>query len=413
MKWLVNLLIGLAVAVAIGLFAQRDAGYVLIGRGYSTVEMSLTLFVILAVVSFAAVYILLRLFAGTWRLPVQLGMWRQQRRAEKARRSSNRGLVELAQGNWLSAERALLRYAQYSETPLLNYLSAARAAQKQNAPERRDRYLAAAHSSARDADFAVELTQAELQLAHGQNEQALATLVHLQSIAPKHPHVLYLLSRLYQRLNSWGDLKTLLPALKKSKVVDPQMLNELDKTIQLHLLQLAAGKGKPEALQASWQHVPRELRQDPELVYRYASTLIDYGKHDEAEVVIREALRRDWDPELVRLYGQVRPTQAEQVLATAESWLKGRENNAVLLLTLGRLSAQCELWGKARSYFEASVGALPSAIGYRELGLLLEKMNEQQAAAECFRQGLLLLDPPRNTAGKALQSLANSNASEK
>jgi HemY protein len=394
MKWLVIFLVALAVAVVLGLYAHQDVGYVLIGRGYTTVEMSLTLFVLLAVVLFATGYAVLRMFAGTWRLPNQLATWRQHRRVEKARQSANRGLVELAQGNWAQAERALLRYARFSETPLLNYLSAARAAQKQNAPERRDNYLAAAHTSARDADFAVELTQAELQLAHGQDEHALATLVHLQSIAPKHPHVLYLLSRLYQRLRSWGDLKTLLPALKKQKVMDTAALRELDKIVQLHLLQLAAQKNKPDLLEGSWKHVPKELRTDPELVSCYASNLIAQGQHDDAEILLREAIRQDWNANLINLYGQVHSTKPEQTLATAEAWLKGRENNAALLLTLGRLAARCELWGKARSYLEASVGAQPSVAGYRELGLLLEKMQEPRAAADCFRQGLMLVEDP-------------------
>mgnify|MGYP000727120986 CR=1 FL=1 len=47
------------------------------------------------------------------------------------------------------------------------------------------------------------MTQAELQLADQQLEQALATLKHLRSVAPKHTYVLRLLRRLYEQLGDY------------------------------------------------------------------------------------------------------------------------------------------------------------------------------------------------------------------
>ena len=47
----------------------------------------------------------------------------------------------MAEGKWNQAERRLTAHADRAETPLLNYLGAARAAQLQRAYDRRDRYL--------------------------------------------------------------------------------------------------------------------------------------------------------------------------------------------------------------------------------------------------------------------------------
>ena len=44
----------------------------------------------------------------------------------------------------------------------------------------------------------------------------------------------------------------------------------------------------------------------------------------------------------------------------AESWLKQHPDDAALLLTLGRLCAQQELWGKAQSYLDASIAVEPT-----------------------------------------------------
>lgn len=389
MKLLVSIIFVLALSIVLGLWAHEDAGYVLIGRGYTTLEMSLSMCIVLLVFSFVVGYMLLRLFVRAWAMPEQLRRWRHNHKARKARVASNNGLVALAQGHWQEAERMLTKYARHSDTPLLNYLSAARAAQKQNAPQRRDEYLALAHTSKRGADFAVELTQAELQMAHGQLEQSLATLMHLCAISPKHTHVLYLLVQVYQRLNSWGELKKLLPTLRKNKVLNEQALNELEKTVWLELLATVAKRNEPGLLIKSWQRIPRALRRDQDLIDRYVGFLIKQKQYKEAEGLLREALKRQWSLRLVNHYSLVETSAPEKQLEFAESLLKDHENNAGLLLALGRLAKRCELWGKARSYLEASIGAENHIDAYKELGMLLEQLEEKDAAAEFFRKGIL------------------------
>lgn len=380
----------LLMAVLMGLFAHQDTGYVLIGRGFKTIEMSLTLFVILMVLIFFFIYMVVWLVRNSWQVPSRLRFWRTQKRSRRARRNSIKGLIELAQGNWATAERALVRGVRGSDMPLLNYLSAARAAQKLDAPDRRDHYLAMAHENRKDASFAVQVTQAELQLAHGQLEQALATLMHLRIIAPRHPHVLYLMSQLYDGLKSWGDLKNLLPDLRKLKILPETALKSMEKRVHRELLAIAAKQGKADRLRQSWQHVPRDLRQDEDLIDDYARHLLRLEQHDMAESLLREAVRRKWNVDFVYLYGLVKSAQAAKQLGYAEAWLIGHEDNDVLLLTLGRLCVRNELWGKAESYFEASLGAGAMSETYTELGRLLEQIEQPDRARDCFRKGLLL-----------------------
>ncbi len=390
MRLLFGLLLVLILGVVAGLLAYQDPGYVLIGRGNTTIETTLSLFIVLLVVVFVAGYFLVRLIVRTWRMPERLQRWRAERRRRRARRELRQGLIELAEGNWRKAERVLVRHADDSSTPLLNYLSAARAAQKQDAPERRDHYLARALESMPDADVAVELTQAELQLAHGQLEQALATLEHLRSMVPNHAHVLLLLAQVYERLQSWNELRDLLPRLRKHKVLDDKALHDLAVRVWRALLAQTVDKGDAAALQAFWKQVPKDLRSDRGLLTDYIHGLVRLGEHGHAEQRLREAITHHWDPEWVRLYGELETSHPERQLATAEGWLKGHENNPVLLLTLGRLCLRNQLWGKARSYLEASLGSQPLPETYRELGLLLERLGEHEAAAEAFKQGLLL-----------------------
>lgn len=395
MKYLFSFFAIIFIAVAAGLLAHDDSGYVLFGRGYNTLEMSLSLFLVLLLFSYIFGYVLIRFIIKTWKMPEQLKNWRQLQQAKKARKTSLQGLINLSQGQWKKAERLLTKAVKNSDMPLLNYLSAAKAAQKQNSPERRDHYLALAHKSMPNADFSVRLTQAELQFAHGQNEQALATLVHLHTLSPKHTHIMLLLAKLYQQLKSWDDLRKLLPQLHKYKVFPEKKLFEIEKEIYIKLFQQTTSDKDIDKLHKLWKNISRELKKDGYLLGNYCNKLIQLNQNDEAELILRNTLRKEWNPSLIKLYGLVKSSQLEKQLVFAESLSKYQDNHALLLLTLGRLCMYNDLWGKARAYLEASVGNHELPETYKELGLLMEYLNEPKLAAEYFKKGLFLNEPLR------------------
>jgi len=374
---------------------KEDNGYILIGYGHWSVEGSLAFFLLLNLLFFSVLYLLLRLLARIWAMPRQLHDWRDRQGAIRARNALTQGLVELSEGHWKSAEKKLIRHAGHSDTPLLNYLAAARSAQQQGAHDRRDHYLRLAHESMPSADVAVSLTLAELQLAHEQQEQALATLQHLRQIAPRHTQVLKLLKELYQRAGDWQELNGLLPELKKRKVVSREELAALELRIFRNLLDQAAKHDDPAALGLAWKEVSVPARENQDLLMLYTNQLMLRGEQDRVEALLKDRINREWSDELVDLYGRVSTKAGARQLATAEAWLNGQPRNPVLLLALGRQSINNQLWGKARSYLEASIGAGPSAQAYRELGALLEGMGEHEQARACFKAGLeLVSDTP-------------------
>jgi HemY protein len=388
-----TLLLAVAALFASVLLTQmilEDPGYLFLAYDDWTVETSLAV----AVLLLAAAYVLLRLFihllGRLMSAPVRLQDWERRRSRRRARRALLQGLMDLAEGNWRGAERNLLRFVEDSEMPLLNYLSAARAAQQLEAYDRRDRYLQLAHESMPVAEVAVGLTQAELQLAHQQDEQALATLMRLRQLVPRHTYVLRLLRTLYERLGDWQNLRELLPELRRHRIGDLPELEALDLRVQQGLLTHLAKREDPAALTAHWQGLPRSLRACPPMVEVYAAALIERGDESGAERVLRACLEESWSPVLVERYGELRLEDSREQLTVAESWLAGHSGDPALLLTLGRLCQRCRLWGKARSYFEACIGAggRLRPVAYRELGVLLEQMGETQRALECYRDGL-------------------------
>ncbi len=390
MKNLILILLALAAAVGLTLLVQDDNGYLLIGYGEWTIEGSLAFFVLLNLVAFVAFYLLLRLVIRLWSMPRGIRRWSSERRRRKAQKALNQGLVALSEGDWRSAERQLVRNALQAETPLVNYLAAARSAQQQGQPERRDRYLQLAHESTPKADVAVGLTQAELQIADGKLEQALATLQHLHQIAPRHAHVLKLLKELYLRLNDWQELHRLLPELKKQQLISDKERSELELNIYRDQLNRAAAEEEVKALTDCWKSIPWAVRSREEMVLVYANLLLNKGYGRQVEDLLKDAIDRHWSDELVELYGRIEVPDTARQLSNAEGWLRDRPRNPVLLLTLGRLCLRNRLWGKARSYLEASVGVESSAAAYQELGSLLEHLDEPLKALNCYKAGLAL-----------------------
>ncbi|PSQ92839.1 MAG: hypothetical protein BRD57_02175 [Proteobacteria bacterium SW_6_67_9] len=235
---------------------------------------------------------------------------------------------------------------------------------------------------------AVSLTQAELQLAHHQTEYALATLNRLRSLAPQHAYVSKLLARLYVDLEDWQRLAELIPDLRRRHVFDDARLRALERAADVG--RIAQAERDVSALEAVWSSLSRGMRSDTEVVHEYAQRLIAADAHETAEKRIRQCLSKQWSENLARDYGLARAEHLTRQLNTAEHWYQARAHSPMLLLTLGRLCVRNRLWGKARSYFEASLCQQPRAETYYELASLLDELGEMGAAREQYRQGLRL-----------------------
>jgi len=400
MKWLSILVAALLAAVGISVLLKDETGYVMLTWGEWTIETSLALFILLLLVLFAVAYLALRVLIRLWQVPGATAKWGTERRKKKNLTNMVRGHVELAEGQWQAAEKHLLKHVQHSDTPLLNYLGAAQAAQQQGAIERRDHYLQLAYKEDKKAALAVQLTQAELQLAEGNPEQAQKTLAYLKEVAPKHPRVLSLLAQVYKNLEQWGKLRELLPILRRRHIFTEEDLKQLEQQTFSGILEGANQSDDEKQLREAWSSLPKESRSNPVLVARYASALAKHGNGDEAEAVLRSTLRKQWAPELVRLYGDIEGANTERQLSVAESWLQAHPKDPELLLTLGKLALRDQEWNKAKGYLESALSAAPDAEACQLLAGLLEQQGDRERAVEYYREGMrLALGRPPSTQG--------------
>jgi len=391
------------IALVVSAFAANlllaDPGYVIINfRGY-LIEMSVPVLLALFFLIMVSAWLIVKLLRAPRRVGEAAGRYRTGRAGHRL----TRGVIEVAEGNFAKGERLLSRAADVSDAPLLNYLQAARAAHLLGQDERRDRWLRQAYENLPEAANAVLLTQAELQLDQAQYEPALATLRQIEENSPNHSRALALLGSLYYRLEDWLHLSEILPKLRKYGRLDDATLTKWSLRVYQEYLESAADG---ETVMAAWKKIPKDQKKDIGLLETYYGSLIRTGLHDKAEKDLATDLRREWRPELVRLFGIVEGDDAPRQLKKAENWLKNHGDDADLLLAAARLCLRNELWGKARSYLETVISIRPTPEAYQEYGRLLTRLGEGDAAADAYRAGLSLVAHSPVPAIPHLDSLA-------
>ena len=377
-------------ALLLGAFAAHfvlaDRGYVLINfRGY-VLEMSVPGLVLVLV----ALYLLVRGVVALAKAPFWMRKALRERGLKRGGADLAQGLIHITEGDFARGERLLTRGLATSDAPLVNYLLAARAAQLQGAPERRDEWLKLAYDESAGGGATVLLTQAELQLGVGELDAALATLQRLEQLKPDHPGALGLLARTYRARGDGAALAALLPRLGRARLA-PAEREEI--ACEALRAELSRADLTSERLAGLWAQLPSDLRAAPEVVALRALALQGLGRGEEAEKELRAALKKNWQRAPVLAYGEVRAADGAKQLKQAETWLKTYAEDGALLLTAARLCMAIELWGKARSYLESSLALAPVPDAYALYGRLLTELGEGERAALAFRSGLALASP--------------------
>lgn len=390
------LLLVVAGATALGLAIAEHSGYVLIAWKGLRYESSLWVFLLLLLLA----WLLLRGLRGLIRLSLVSGgllnPWSRRQRGRRQQLAADKGLLDLIEGRWERAVRHLSLAAEGERQPLMYYLGAARAAHKLGRMEQSEALLEQALRRQPQAELAIALTHAELQREQGDLDGALNTLQAMRERHPQHHQVLEQLQRTLVERGDWAALLELLPELRKGKVLQGEALVELERRVWIARLQAAGEQGLDQGeaalqpLTGAWQQLSAAQRQDPELLLAYAGQLRALGAQEEAEEVLRKALKQGYDSRLVRLYGQLRGRDPARQLQTAEALLKQQPQDPLLLLSLGRLCLINGLWGKAREYFEISLEFSRSAETCAELARLLASQGDVARSNQLLQETLAL-----------------------
>jgi HemY protein len=382
--------------LGLGLYAgtqfSGQQGYVLISIANTTIEMSVTTLVLFMVAALAALFGLEYLIKKSIYATSATWNWFSVRKMKRARRYTNEGIVKLIEGDWQGAEKKVTRWANHHDMPMLCYLVASEAAQEMGDEQKRDRYLALADKQD-NAGLAVQLTRARLLVRTERYSEALTILEELKGTHPANPVLLGLLKTSYLKLKQWKPLLDLLHKLEKAKLIGSAEREDLFLEGQCGLMEELAQQKGSEGLMAHWNSaLSRKERQTPRLVASLASQLMSRKADSQAFTILREALKKSTDPELLALLPELNLPDSHPVVVLLEGVVKKQPDNAAAYSALAQMSMRAEQWPQAQQQLEKALKLRADVSDYAYLADVLEKQDLTQAANDVSRQALTLVN---------------------
>jgi HemY protein len=400
MKLVITIVLTLALAVGLGSLSMDDPGYIVLSRDPYVVRLPLLLFVLFLFVAFLLLYLLFNFVAGVFRAPKKVKAWRNKRNENAAQNHTMQGYAGLIEGNWSTAEQSLMKKLEHNKAPLMNYLGAAYAAQQQGNFQRRNSYLDDALSSHPSQYLSVTLTRARLHYQSNELGEARDCLESLRKSSPKSAPGAKLLADVYRDLGDWDSLVKLIPSVRKMKLYPEEEIVRRERMAYENLISSPALlQGDTDRPTTTWNSLPNAKKKDPLVVGDFVKQLIKSGDLKEAETVLRRALNRSYDSELMNLYGKVNSPFVEYQIQLVEKLKKKHGEDPQLTLTLARLYRyQNKLELSSDLYQEAiELGAQDDVLA--DYGSLLEQMGKTEAALQFYKRGINALSTKQANKG--------------
>lgn len=387
MKTLFRFLLAAALAVGLAVAARYNDGYVLLVVPAYRVELSLNLMILLLLAGFALFYILVRSLTAMWRLPASVQAFRAKQKADKAESALRDAMRYLLEGRYSMALKRAEDGWNAGHAPGLAAVLAARNAQLMRDEPRQQLWLARAAEHDDEIRSARLMMETVMALEGRDFEAARENLEQMVRENGRHIAALRLSLKAYQGLGNWQAVLRVLRVLEKHKAITSDQASVLRR--RAHRENLRSLAGDLDALQRYVEGIDPDDLREAGLAAEAVRGLRALGNTADANRIIENALADQWDSALAGLYGEGEGPDALSRISNAEIWLQDHPRDPQLLLTLGRLCLQRDLWGKSRSYLEASLSLQANPVVHLELARLNERLGETESANRHYRAAAL------------------------
>lgn len=383
MRAVLWLLLLAALAAGLAVAARYNDGYALLVMPPWRVELSLNLLLLVLLAGCVLAYFVLHGIASIVRMPAVVSAYRARRAKAKADTALRDAVLHWQEGRFSNAvKNAEVAFAA-GHAPGLAALVGLRAAHGLRDEEREALW----RQRARDHDATVRTARlkTEVELALDNHDFAQARDLLKQSLDEDGRHIalLRLSLRIHQGLGDWPEVLRLTRQLQKYKALTAEQAAPL--RLRAHRENLAALEGDGEQVLRYWKSMAEEDRREARLALAAAGALAAAADCGAAGRLVEDFLDHEWDSALVGVYGQCQGGDVVARIAHAEKWLVEHPRDAALLLTLGRLCRQQQLWGKAQSYLEAAMSIEDTPAVRLALASLAEQLDRQGEADRHYR----------------------------
>jgi HemY protein len=228
---------------------------------------------------------------------------------------------------------------------------------------------------------------AEIALEQGQPQEALRILEALKREAGMHTAALRLELRATQAARRFAAIPPLVEQLIKRGVFDAMQGEQVRIVAQRE--QLRALAHDAAGLRDAWNRLPESMRIQPPIARAAALSFLQLGGDREAADIVARSLEREWDSELVDLYGE-RWSPDDAADRAGEQLARRAQSGRGVAARAGNALPAPALWGKAQTYLEASVALDNHWRTHLALGEMLGRLGKNDEANAHFVAALRL-----------------------
>lgn len=380
----------LSASVVLGPLLVGHQGRVVIETANNSIELSITSMVLLLITLLVVLFVFEWLIRQLFRAGSSTRGWFFGRRHNIANKQTKLALLKMIEGDYKLAEDLLTRNADYADQPVVNYLFAAEAAQRQNNLLNTNQYIERATELAGKNQLAVDITRIRIQLAHGAVDSARIGVDQLLNVAPRHPEVLNLAEKIYLQAGAYNDLLNVLPLVRRLSQHSDVEVDDLQLQAYLGLMKQAVTTKSGEGLKQWWESLPRKTRHNNALRAEVASLFIDCNDHEMAQQLVLNGLKQGYDERLVLLMPRLKPAQLDKLEQALWKLIKKHGATPLLNSTLGQILLQHGEWKSASEQFNYALAQRPDVQDYALLAETYDKLSHPEDAAKMREEGLRL-----------------------
>jgi HemY protein len=381
MKKILFLLIVAAIITIFVVLINHDPGKFLISYGSISIETNLWIALLACVCGGILIYLAGHLL----KIIMHFLCWSNITHylsVKKNNKSTGLAVESIINNQWLPAYNYLQSITAHQSEPVYKLLLAYLAYRGQKLDS------ASNILSSLEQTNAVKLLQADIYLAADNPQPALDILQEQKNAQPVNQRLL----KVYLATNAWQIL--LNKHLAKCDFLSDDQLIEYYQNIIAQYISSEINQDDKQDSQANklidlWRQLPHICQQDSRVANYIVKHLLLAGCNSQAQSIIEIHIKKyTWDEGLVNQYHLVAGADKSKLLDSAEKWLINQPQSPALLLTLGYLCIDIQLWGKAKTYLEKSFILQPQLNTLDLQVNLLQQLGQNQEAQKILAAGL-------------------------
>ncbi|WP_066568380.1 heme biosynthesis HemY N-terminal domain-containing protein [Snodgrassella sp. CFCC 13594] len=395
MKGLIWIIVLFVVAVALVLGAQYYSGNVYIVTEETTVRVNLHLFVGVMLLTVVLLYVLLRLVLGTAHLPKRVSGWYSEHQTHKSVVALNHAGLAYFEGKFEQAETQagkVLQNKRGGDNKTLALMLAAHSADQMDDTEARDAYLHDLAGLPEKQQLSRYLLLAESALAKRDYVAAEKAIQGAAAINPNLTRLVKLQLRYAFDQNHADAVLETAGKLNRAGALSEEEYNQYSLWAYREWLSRAT---TTDLLKTTLKRIPADVREQ-DLSVVVAEKYVQLGMYPQVVKWVKKLYPRQHEaallPPLLQAAQYLGDKEQQKIMDVAEDWLKDRPQDAQLLLALGEMAYGQQLWGKAQSYLEASLGIQDGASARLVLAKVLDQSGDHSAAQAQRNHVLASLD---------------------